>query len=72
MKKEIEVRFVVLALPGYHGVCVMIAKFFVYFELQNDDCALPEASGREMDVQIHITYITLVFYRTLSPLAPLL
>ena len=39
MTKKLEMRFVILALHGYPGVCMMIAKLFMRSDLQNDHCA---------------------------------
>ena len=33
LTKEMEMRFVILALPGYPRVGLMISKLFVYFDL---------------------------------------
>ena len=41
---EIERRFVILAFPGYPGVCLMIARVFVHIDLQNDDFVSPRMS----------------------------
>ena len=44
LTKEIEMRFVIIAFPGYPGVCLMIARVFVRIDLQNDDCVSPRMS----------------------------
>ena len=44
LTKEIEMRFVIIAFPGYPGVCLMIARVFVHIDLQNDDFVSPRMS----------------------------
>ena len=47
LKREMEVRFITLVLPGYSGVCLMIAKHFFL----NDDCATYQREAKEIRIE---------------------